>query len=175
MAKALLVRDGALQPLRQAMALMGAIVVPGSSLIVGARLYSYWRRRRDAVNGEQLQLSGVLTERGLHRREICALVATRYIVLPIIGRLLVHVLDKWLLIEDDLLRIYMMIPFFMPTASNSVVMVQMAAQRPGRDLDSTMQMERALLTFMFWQYAVAPLFLTANIALGLMDLEGIDI
>lgn len=199
-ANAFLEQDALLQPVRQAMKLMGAMVVPGSSLIVGARLYAYWNQ-----NSAQTDTHGVKTknpssltslsslssssspssvssskrqavtlrngggEGTLQARQVVILVATRYVVLPVIGRVLVRLVDGWLGgIQDDLLRMYMTVPFFMPTASNSVVMVQMAAQR---DLSGGLRMERALLTVMFWQYAVAPVFLTANVLLGLVDLE----
>lgn len=154
-----------LQPLRKAMSLMGAMVVPASSLIVGARLHAYWQNRPSRSSTDCIAETDDYI---LHWREICIFVATRFILMPIIGRFFVRVVDDWLIIEDDLLRIYMMVPFFMPTASNSVVMVQMLAQR---NACVGMRMEKALLTLLFWQYAVAPIFMTTNIALGLLDLE----
>ena len=53
----------------------------------------------------------------------------------------------------------------MPTASNSVVMVQMAMAKLQAQGS---QMERALLTLIFWQYMLAPLCLTINMAMALL-------
>lgn len=112
-----------------------------------------------SAEGEQNQHGGLCVS------EVIALVAARYVALPLVGRVLVLAAAKVVRVDDGLLRVYMMIPFFMPTASNSVVMVHLAAQN---DAVAAAEMERTLLTLMFWQYAVAPVFLTANVALSLV-------
>lgn len=85
------------------------------------------------------------------------------------GRLLYKLFNISFWVQDPVLRIYLIIPFFMPTASNSVVMVQMAMakmQNGGRG------MERALLSLIFWQYVLAPVCLTLNMAMGLVLVFG---
>lgn len=207
-------RDGALLPIREAIRLMGGMVVPGSSLIVGARLYAYWRLRHGNSCGDDAHLAH--SADGNHQRaggddgqgdrarmssgggngdvdvdlegdtvakdttasspevvlrgwEVCAMVAVRFVVLPALGRVLVDAVHAWVVpIDDDLLRMYLMLPFGVPTASNAVVMVQMVAERrPG----VARRMEQALLRVMLWQYAVAPVFITANMAMALMRLK----
>lgn len=100
---------------------------------------------------------------------IAGMVLTRFVLLPFVGRLLFKVFDLSLYVQDPLLRLYLLVPYFMPTASNSVVMVQMAAMRLPYAGE---RMEKALLTLIFWQYMVAPLFLTANMTLDLMFVFG---
>jgi len=99
------------------------------------------------------------------------MVLTRYVLLPFIGRLLYHILHIPFYAKDPLLRLYLLIPYFMPTASNSVVMAQMAALKLPNVGE---RMEQALLTLIFWQYLVAPLFLTANMAIDLLFVFGFE-
>lgn len=102
---------------------------------------------------------------------VAGMVLTRFVVLPFVGRLLFRLLRMSEFAVDPLLRVYLLIPFFMPTASNSVVMVQMAAIKVPHAGE---KMEEALLTLIFWQYLVAPLFLTANMAIDLLFVFGVD-
>lgn len=184
-------KNGFLQPIREGMELMGAMVVPGSSLIVGARLYAYSRESNlqtepqptspspttplaspspSHVDLERATSIGAISPRDVRCRddltfgEVSAMVATRFLVMPMFGLLLVRVANWFLDVDDELLLVYMSMPFYMPTASNLVVMVQMASER---NKEAGSRMERALLRIMFWQYAVAPLFLTMNVGLSL--------
>lgn len=107
----------------------------------------------------------------LKTREITVMVLTRFLLLPLLGRTIFYISGAKERIDDPLLQLYMLIPFCMPTASNTVVMAQIATQGLP---SSGNRMENALLTVIFWQYVVAPLFLTANMALNLMLVFGTD-
>lgn len=167
--EAFLSQDGPLSPFKQAIDLLGRVVVPASSLIVGARLHAYYTTvcfhfnpsSRASSDHSQQTLNAAKPSAFL----LSSIVVTRFLFLPFIGRLLYQILDVPAFVSDPLLRIYMLIPYFMPTASNSVVMVQMVAAGVPNIAE---RMEGVLLACIFWQYATAPLFLTANMALGLM-------
>lgn len=101
--------------------------------------------------------------------EIAMIVGARFVLLPLFGRTLFHLSGARDYVQDPLLQLYLLIPFCMPTASNSVVMAQMATLSLP---NSGSRMENALLTIIFWQYIVAPFFLTANMALNLLLVFG---
>lgn len=195
----MLSKDSIFSLLKEAVDLLGSVVVPASSLIVGARLYAYQFtvRKMQKMNPERhnqvvansvfpsktvliqgkrqpvATLSSDQTQIGhsLKPKEIIVIVAARFVFLPMIGRILFFLSGAKDYVEDPLLQIYLLIPFCMPTASNSVVMAQMAAMNLP---NSGARMENALLTIIFWQYVVSPIFLTANMALNLLLVFGAD-
>lgn len=154
--------NAALKPVKRAVDLLGSVVIPGSSLIVGGRLYAF----RNAVSGQKCVGNGSkLRFQTISGMMILGLVLTRFVILGFAGRIAFKILGFSYFVHDPLLRIYMIFPYFMPTASNIVVMVQMAGGNLPNVGD---RMEHALLTLMFWQYVTAPLFLSANVALDIV-------
>lgn len=138
-----------------ALTLLGRMVVPMSSIIVGSRLYSH--RMSPSLPADTSKIH-------IRPWTVMLVILTRFVLLPMVGRFVYGLLGMSLFVTDPLLRIYLLVPYFMPTASNTVVMVQMAAlgKRHVGEI-----MEAGLLIVIFWQYVFAPVCLTLNMAVGL--------
>ncbi|GAB0494611.1 hypothetical protein MMPV_005905 [Pyropia vietnamensis] len=169
-AGALLVgRTSALHPLALTMELLGGVTIPCGSLLVGAKL---WSSRRvlfghSATGGRgaagEDATPGGGAEGGLDARSVLAVVVARMLIMPVVGTLTLHLVLAVGLMDrfkvDPLMLTVMAMMAFVPTANNALIMAQVAGAGA-----------EAVALVIFWQYMVAPVFVSVWTGLALATL-----
>lgn len=165
---------GALRPLILSANILGGVVVPLSSMIVGAELY---RSLATTSNPTMSEVSASPFSQSDHTDYVktrsdeqfgtvtfIAIVVVRMILLPLISRILYVLLGVRNKLANPLLGVFALMEFNVPTANNTVIMITIAAEslpRIGKRLKA--DVSKAV----FWQFLTVPLFLTLNTAAAL--------
>lgn len=96
-------------------------------------------------------------------RSVLAVVVARMLIMPIVGTLTLHLVLAVGLMDrskvDPLMLTVMAMMAFVPTANNALIMAQVAGAGA-----------EAVALVIFWQYLVAPLFVSGWTALALTTL-----
>jgi len=184
--QALLHTDGFLSALTSSLRQLGNMVVPMSSLIVGAKLYVAQMNSRsnvrDTVTGRgEGDLVGEVvvriggdgevnelqrwqyTQNRFGRRLHVMIFTLRLICMPILGRMMYAILGVWRL-ESKLLGMFSLMEWMVPTANSSVMAIILASQywpEIGR------QIEDDVASTLLYQTMAVPVLLTINTALAL--------
>eukprot|EP00172_Hildenbrandia_rubra_P002935 Plantae.Rhodophyta-Hildenbrandia_rubra.ctg41810.p1 GENE.Plantae.Rhodophyta-Hildenbrandia_rubra.ctg41810~~Plantae.Rhodophyta-Hildenbrandia_rubra.ctg41810.p1 ORF type:complete len:433 (+),score=56.26 Plantae.Rhodophyta-Hildenbrandia_rubra.ctg41810:134-1432(+) len=156
----LLKSSGPLHALEMTMRMLGNIAVPMSSLIVGAKLFaSHSSRGTSEPTNPQIGF-----------RVIAAVVTARMVLLPALGAITYILLRSYLPTGDKIMHTILLAEFNTPSASNNIVMAQIASiYRP--DVGSSV--ETTVASLIFWQYVVTPFLLTMNTTINLSAVFGV--
>lgn len=115
------------------------------------------------AGGEDTAPGGGGGEGGLDARSVLAVVVARMLLMPIIGTVTLHLVLAVGLMDrskvDPLMLTVMAMMAFVPTANNALIMAQVAGAGA-----------EAVALVIFWQYLVAPLFVSGWTALALATL-----
>lgn len=137
---------GPIQSLNITLKLLGHLVVPTSSMIVGAKLWAHYTDPSEAPIGTSI---------------VVAVVFGRLVLVPGIGLVTYLFARNTFPIGDPLLHLAMLGELNVPTANNNMVVAQIASlYRPdeGRSAEST------VATLIFWQYLFLAIFQSAYTA-----------